>query len=519
MERLIARRGPREVLAFMTVGGVLLIALTVLRSGPAGYLAAPLFLVVLALFANPRIEISLAVLALYLGLLDGYLKLSSGSSNVTLIRDVLIFAIAAGCLVRLALTTARPRMPPLTGHVLAFVLVVLICAANPQIRYASTALNGMRQHLDFVPLFFFGYAAIRSARALRWAAGILMILAVANATVSVVQFNLSPDGLASWGPGYADEVLGRGAFEGAARVFEGNNGKARVRPPGLGSDLGAGGTIGFLALAAMLTLAAAAINARWRVAGVIGSAAAVVAIATSQSRIAIICGVLAICWLAILLARTRAGLRSAFALLLGVGVVAIAVSALSSSNASSLERARTVAPGRIVSTAVDSRGSSLAIGLDLASEHPLGVGIGRVGPASGRAREGPGLNAENQFNMLIGEVGVPGMLIMLSLWIRLALRGARAARRASTSEERLLLSGLVAPLLAAFAWWLGATATLTVPLAPYFWVIAGVIAYWSTPREAPYLVPRTLPSPGHRPSTTSDARPISRGATISSVVR
>ena len=45
----------------------------------------------------------------YVGLADGYLKLRTGSSNVTLVRDLLLYSIAVGALVDQAIAVRRQR--------------------------------------------------------------------------------------------------------------------------------------------------------------------------------------------------------------------------------------------------------------------------------------------------------------------------------------------------------------------------------------------------------------------------
>src|SRR3954454_9990019 len=48
------------------------------------------------MFLSERYEVTLLVLTLYLGLLDGFLKLKTGSQLTTLGRDLLLYAIVAG---------------------------------------------------------------------------------------------------------------------------------------------------------------------------------------------------------------------------------------------------------------------------------------------------------------------------------------------------------------------------------------------------------------------------------------
>src|SRR4051794_11672037 len=52
------------------------------------------------LFLSEHYERTLLVVILYIGLLDGFLRLKTGSSNLTLARDALLYAIVAGGLIR-----------------------------------------------------------------------------------------------------------------------------------------------------------------------------------------------------------------------------------------------------------------------------------------------------------------------------------------------------------------------------------------------------------------------------------
>ena len=57
--------------------------------------------------------------------------------------------------------------PPLTGWVLAFVVLVLIQIPNPNGGTLVHSLAGVRQDLEFVPLFFLAYLYVRTKKALR----------------------------------------------------------------------------------------------------------------------------------------------------------------------------------------------------------------------------------------------------------------------------------------------------------------------------------------------------------------
>ncbi len=140
---------------------------------------------------------------LYIGLADGYLKLKTGSSHATLLRDVLLYAITVGAIVRLAVRGETIRWPPLSGWVLAWVIVVAAQIANPENGTLAHSIASVRPHAEWVPLFFLAYFVMRSRARLRAFLLILLVIAAANGVVGLIQVNLTPGQLADWGPGYS----------------------------------------------------------------------------------------------------------------------------------------------------------------------------------------------------------------------------------------------------------------------------------------------------------------------------
>src|ERR1700690_3443561 len=226
-----ARAGRRTLPAMVPTAAVVSVAGTVAAGLVAAFafrstssllhVAAPalLFGVAVWMFFSERYERTLAVLALYLGLFDGFLKLKTGSTVATLGRDVLLYSIASGAMVRLSLSRHRLRVPKLTPGVLVWVIICAAEVLNPVVPSFSHALAGVRQHIEFVPLFFLGYAVMRTERRLMGLFILLLIIAAANGVVGLIQSNLSPAALAAWGPGYAKEVYGLGLLTGGARTF------------------------------------------------------------------------------------------------------------------------------------------------------------------------------------------------------------------------------------------------------------------------------------------------------------
>jgi hypothetical protein len=457
-----------------------------------GSLLMPLAVVLVASaatwsFFSERHELTLAVLMLYLGLLDGYLKLKTGSSKATLARDVLLYALVLGILVRGMVRRTPVAVPPLSGWVLAWVLVVLVQIFNPANPSIPHGLGSARPHLEWVPLFFLGYMTMRSARRLRAFLLLLVLVAAVNGVVSVVQYQLTPEQFAAWGPGYSERIAGTGDV--AARGFEDAAGEARTRPFGLGSDFGFGGSVGLLAAPAALALLALARRQRWLTAiTVLAAAGTVLAIVMSQARVAVIGSVVAVVAYAALATAARRLVPTLAALGIAVLIGVAVISNLGSgATQGSFDRYSDITPTRVVGTTVSYRRDSLEALPRYVQEYPFGAGLGKVGPASEYASGGPSvtLNAEGEANYLVLELGVAGLLVLLGFNVRLLLLSGSGIRRVQDPELRLLLSALAAPLLALFAAWLVGVTSATTPTSPYFWFVAGVLAYWLAGRSEP----------------------------------
>ena len=432
---------------------------------------------------TPNYALTLAALLLYLGLADGVLKLLLDNDVATLGRDVLLYSIVCGALARLAIDKRQIKLPPLTGYVLAFVVVVLVQIFNPGTDGLTRGLAATRPHLEFVPLFFFGYLIMRDQRRLRWFLLLMCVIAAANGIVGLIQFNLTPGQLAAWGPGYAELINGTGDV--AGRTFYDSATRAKfVRPFGLGADTGFGGYVGVLAIPALLALIGTA-NRRW--AGRLGAPLAIgiiLAIVTAQTRSAVVAAVIAfLAFIGLALTRRRSGL----VLLGAVSVIAVTVGLIwtlsETDNSAALDRYRSIAPANLIGTTTDSRGASLAILPSYLQKFPLGSGLGGVGPGRSLAttivRDEP-LNGETQFNYLVVELGIAGLIAFGALHLRLLALSGRI-RRLRDPETRLLLAGCLAPVFGIASSWVSGPISSGPPAAPYFWFVAGVAAFWLLP--------------------------------------
>jgi hypothetical protein len=420
-----------------------------------------------------RRGLALAIALCYLCLLDGVVKLRSGGQAATLGRDVVMYAVIAGMAVR---SRGPFRLPALAGWAVAWTLVILVQLANPADHSVLHSVASLRQHLEFVPLFFVGYTALRSRASLQGFFAVLLAVAAINGVVGAYQSTLSPDQLARWGPGYANLLTGD-----AGRTFAGPDNKPRVRPPGLGSDMGFAGVLGLTALPGGIALLLTYRRRPWRLALVaVGIVGALVGVLTSESRSAIVMGVVAMLAMLGLMAVGREVRRSMIALCVAGVVIAIAVSAVSSYSSGAFYRYSSIAPTRAVSTIDQSRSGTWATTPKYIAEIPLGAGIGSVGPAADKAggQSTTLWNAESQFNFLIVEAGVPGLLVFLAFQVALCGAILRGLRRVRDPRTVILMSALAAPLFAYASGWFFGVNTTSTPNAPYLWLAAGVVSWW-----------------------------------------
>jgi hypothetical protein len=431
------------------------------------------------MFFSERYTLTLAVLALYLGLVDGYLKLRTGSEYATLARDVLLYAISLGLFVRWLVRREEARLPPYSGVVLAYVLLVIVQLANPETGGLGRGLAALRPHLEFVPLFFLTYMTIRTKSRLRGLVALLVVVGAANGVVSYIQFGLTPEQLASWGPGYAERI--EGTDEVSSRTFGDDRNQLRVRPFGLGADSGAGGVTGLLALPAVIALISL-YRGRWRSVAITLGFAVILAIVTSQARQVMIAAFLALVGYVILTVVSRRLIPT----LAGIAAVAVmlGLAASLSSNAAgrgAFDRVEEIAPSRLLESASEQRGSSLVLAPTMAAQYPLGAGLGSVGPAAsfGRERE-RGFNNETEFNFLIIELGVAAACLFLGL-VAMILARTRRLRAITDPELRVLLAALAAPLIGMVVMFFASSTTAGSPASPYFWAVSGALVYWLRP--------------------------------------
>lgn len=470
------------VAALVTVvAGGLTLAASNSGFSPVAVLAAATGAIVAGwLLVTSRYEWSFIIVLLYLGLADGYLKLSTGSRIATLGRDVVIYTIVGGAIVRLLAKREAIAFPPLTGWVIGFVALVGVEILNPGGSGISNSLAATRQHIEFVPLFFAGYAILTSTKRLRVFFLLLAGVATVNGLVSAYQISLTPAELADWGPGYSAFIFGTGNVSG--RTFLTLDGVSSIRPFGLGSDVGFGGAVGLIAAPGILAVLGLLGRRKAAIPALVLAAGVVLAVVTSQGRAAVMGTVVSIAALVILGVTSRQSLRPLIAVGLLVGIAAILIPVIVADNATgTFDRYTTIAPTNAVDYAYTYRIDDLSLVPGYIREFPLGTGLGTIGPAAGSRGVEARFNGETNFGFLVIELGLPGLLLLLAFSVRVIWLAVTRIRRLLNSETRLLLAGLTAPLVGILISWIIGPALATPPFAPYFWFASGALAFWLSP--------------------------------------
>jgi hypothetical protein len=436
---------------------------------------------VVALMICSRLEITVTFVVLYLGLLEGPVKLLFGAREVTAsISDIIILAVCLGALMRIVVRRERIALPPLSGWVLLWVLLVLVNAFNPKTQGILHVLGGFRQQLQFVPFFFFGYILMRSKRRFRQLFIIMGVITLANGVVAAYQTELTPEQLASWGPGYHNLIYAPGS--GTGRVYF-SEGEARVRPPGLGSEAGTSGAIGHIALPMCLALVAIS-RGRRRWFAILFSLGAIAAVIVGLGRLQLVGAALGVFAFAGLATLTGRHFSRALGTLLAVVILAIPAGALvvSSLRSGTFKRYESLSVTSETTLHKEAAWSKIPKYVEAS---PLGFGLGNSGSVSsfgGSANtnllEGHGLTSETEYNVLVKELGAPGLILwpLLSIYVSLLL--VRRMRRIRDSELAICLAGALAAFIPLPIEGMSGFISGGAPSGGYYWFAIGVVAYW-----------------------------------------
>jgi len=213
------------------------------------------------------------------------------------------------------------------------------------------------------------------------------------------------------------------------------------------------------------------------------------AIATSGSRTALVTAGVTLLAFAFIVARWRDSLRVIAGFAIGVILLYGTFDQLVARDNQATQRTRSIVSSGPISTYEAERASSLNRFNDFAIAYPLGLGVGYGGPAASISgagddqqtfdrKTGTQLNYETQWNYLVLELGLAGLALFLMLSLRLVAIAFIRIRRISSQRLRWQLAALAAPMIGLLVQGFAGITTASVPSAPYFWFVAGVLSYW-----------------------------------------
>src|SRR3954453_14124777 len=125
-------RGLTVVVVCLAIAAVSLSVAIALPAAPFALLLTPVFgATCIWMFVSARYEWSLAVLLLYLALVDGFVRLATGIPELTLLRDGLLWARGLGAGLRPLVRRQALTMPSLSKWIIAYASAVLVQLTNP----------------------------------------------------------------------------------------------------------------------------------------------------------------------------------------------------------------------------------------------------------------------------------------------------------------------------------------------------------------------------------------------------
>ena len=284
----------------------------------------------------------------------------------------------------------------------------------------------------------------------------------------------------------------------SGRVF-GVEGEARVRPPALSTDAGFGGGMGGLALPATLALlASVGLRRRWPI--LLCVFAELAGIATGEGRQQVVAAVLGVLTFAALSLSTGRRATRTIAVMLGVILLTIPVGALfvSALGSHTFSRYESIEPENLSPSTKDNKLPTLALIPKDIEQAPFGVGLGEVGAATGFGGvvehvglEEHGVSAETQYNYVVDELGLPGLLLWIGFSIRLIALGLTGLRRIPDLEIRLYLAAMLGSLIGMTLVGVSGPTQSSPAWGCFFWFTAGTFAYWFiSMRRRPIAKPR-----------------------------
>ncbi len=357
---------------------------------------------------------------------------------------------------------------PLVRLVGAFVALSVLMMFSP-LTTPIVALGGIISYILPVVFFPIAFTELRTRRRISVFITTTVALAVLGTILTLFFVAIGPQRVASFGPAFATAALNPGnAYIDASGQHQGYLPLTVV---------GGGGSyiIALLLLMAILIYRATFMA---RTANVVLAAPLIVVLAASiiagGVRLSIASTIIGL--LVVVLAGRR---RAIVPTLVGLGLAILALNAAASlTNGAAIVRAATLLnPAQALKDS--GRTSLIQQIIPLALNHPLGQGMGRVGPGSGSviAASGASITSIGYDNMLLAilsELGLVGAILLSAIAVMFVVQGWRVYRRLSDPGLKSVALACTASSVALTSSWVAGPILFQAPGNIYFWALAGL---------------------------------------------
>lgn len=408
----------------------------------------------------------LVTLLLVVGFFLGPLKLLGASWFIYLSADglaLLILFVVFGERIasRKPLFAASPLSVPLI-LLAAFCILELV---NPEAPLFRSVL-GLRSWLLYLSFFFVGLYTLRSVKQLEGLYAVLLVLGFVTAAYGIYQWRSGPQSFASWSD-YYGRYASLAWIAQSGRVFR-----------AFSTFVAAGTFGGNMALLMVLAFSAAAsptITVRWRIVAAATFAVMGAGIAASGSRGPVAHLLLVAVVALTLIPSIRRRVTVAFVAVVTTGVAAVLV-------------VRMIGPvvTERFATIFDPEGVflkwfiPLTIGLQIAQEHPLGMGLGYTAGipqfiSNPVFEDLPSTNVDSGYGSAAAELGFLGLGVFTYFALKVGIEGFRTWKRLPPGRLRDLLLG---PALLAATYPIVSVIfqpQATLPSSIYFWLLIGML--------------------------------------------
>lgn len=368
-------------------------------------------------------------------------------------------------------------MPPMTVPLCVFLMLAMVCIFHP---YGNGVISGTATFLMFygtpIALYFVGYRCVTLGRQVLLFAVVLLAICTVVSAFTALQFTKGMEWTVAHLPGYDSmpiEAAGWFKIDDAGEVTTG------FRPASTtGAGGGGGGWSGLGVITAVGLLRLSRSHGRRLLLGICLGANGIGLLLSGvrvHSFVAAFGVIVFFC--------ASAQTAEDFSKALRLSIAVVLLSAMAYWGALQLS-AGTIA-ARYSDTFVNpvgryskERGNNLGALADIALKYPFGVGY-QMGmgykktEAGDMGKSAPSmLNRETQFAALVGDVGLPGLLLMTPIFFVCMVHGWRACRGLRDPDLRILGSMLLASIAGYLPSWFGGPA---IQGNVHFWFVAGIL--------------------------------------------